>query len=56
MVHVRQEDLPFVGSSYEFVGAEQGNTGVSVPADMEVTPSRRSGDFECYGVFQQLSA
>jgi len=28
--HVRQENLPFVGSSYEFVGAEQGDTGVSV--------------------------
>ena len=30
MYHVRQENLPFVGSSHEFVGAEQGNTGVSV--------------------------
>jgi quercetin dioxygenase-like cupin family protein len=30
MFHVRQEDLPFVGSSHEFVGAEQGNTSVSV--------------------------
>jgi quercetin dioxygenase-like cupin family protein len=30
MHHVRQEKLPFVGSSYEFVGAEQGNTNVSV--------------------------
>ena len=30
MHHVRQEDLPFVGSSYEFVGAEQGGTGASV--------------------------
>ena len=30
MHHVRQEDLPFVGSSHEFVGAEQGNTSVSV--------------------------
>jgi quercetin dioxygenase-like cupin family protein len=30
MFHVRQENLPFVGSSHEFVGAEQGNTGVSV--------------------------
>ena len=25
-----QENLPFVGSSHEFVGADQGNTGVSV--------------------------
>ena len=30
MHHVRQEDLPFVGSSHEFVGAQQGDTGVSV--------------------------
>jgi quercetin dioxygenase-like cupin family protein len=27
---LRQENLPFVGSSHELVGAEQGNTGVSV--------------------------
>ena len=26
MHHVRQENLPFVGSSHEFVGAEQGDT------------------------------
>jgi len=30
MHHVRQEKLPFVGSSYQFIGAEQGSTGVSV--------------------------
>lgn len=30
MHHVTQEQLPFVGSSHQFVGAEQGNTGVSV--------------------------
>jgi hypothetical protein len=30
MYHVRQENLPFVGRSHEFVGAVQGNTGVSV--------------------------
>jgi len=30
MHHVRQENLPFVGGSHEFVGAEQGDTGVSV--------------------------
>ena len=30
MHHVRQEDLPFVGSSHQFVGAEQGDTNVSV--------------------------
>jgi len=30
MLHVREESLPFVGSSYEFVGAAQGDTNVSV--------------------------
>jgi quercetin dioxygenase-like cupin family protein len=30
MHRVRQEELPFVGSSHEFIGAEQGYTGVSV--------------------------
>ena len=30
MHHLRQENLPFVGSSHEFVGAEHGDTGVSV--------------------------
>jgi hypothetical protein len=30
MHHMRQENLPFVGSSHEFVGAEQGQAGVSV--------------------------
>ena len=30
MLHVRQENLPFVGSSHEFVGADQGDTSVSV--------------------------
>ncbi len=30
MYRVRQEELPFVGSSYEFVGTDQGNVGVSV--------------------------
>ena len=30
MHHVRQENLPFVGSSHEFVGVDQGGTGVSV--------------------------
>ena len=30
MYHVRQENLPFGGSSHEFVGSEQGNTNVSV--------------------------
>ena len=30
MHHIRHEDLPFVGSSHQFVGADQGDTGVSV--------------------------
>ncbi len=30
MHHVRQENLPFVASSHEFVGAERGDAGVSV--------------------------
>ena len=29
MHRVRQENLPFVGSSHEFVGEEQGETGES---------------------------
>jgi quercetin dioxygenase-like cupin family protein len=30
MYHVRQERLPFVGSSHQFVGAENGDVNVSV--------------------------
>ena len=30
MLRIRQEDLPHVGSSYHFVGADQGNVGISV--------------------------
>ena len=30
MHRVRQEDLPFRGSSHHFVGADQGDTGISV--------------------------
>jgi quercetin dioxygenase-like cupin family protein len=30
MHHIRKEDLPFVGSSHQFVGADQGDTNVSV--------------------------
>lgn len=30
MHHVRQEALPFVGSSHQFVGADQGDVQVSV--------------------------
>lgn len=30
MHHVRQQDLPFLGSSHQFVGAENGDVHVSV--------------------------
>ena len=30
MYRIRQEDLPFAGSSHQFVGADRGDTGVSV--------------------------
>jgi quercetin dioxygenase-like cupin family protein len=30
MYHVRQQDLPFVGSSHQFVGADNGDVNVSV--------------------------
>ena len=30
MHRVRQEELPFVGSSHQFVGAEQGDVSVSI--------------------------
>jgi quercetin dioxygenase-like cupin family protein len=30
MHRVRQQDLPFQGSSHHFVGADQGNVGISV--------------------------
>ena len=30
MYHVRQEDLPFKGSSHQFVGADNGDVSVSV--------------------------
>ena len=30
MHRVRQEDLPFRGSSHRFVGSDQGDTGISV--------------------------
>ena len=30
MYRVRQEDLPFIGSSYNFVGADNGDVNVSV--------------------------
>jgi quercetin dioxygenase-like cupin family protein len=30
MHRVRQQDLPFKGSSYNFVGADHGDTGISV--------------------------
>ena len=30
MIHVRQADLPFFGSSHQFVGADHGDVGISV--------------------------
>jgi quercetin dioxygenase-like cupin family protein len=30
MYHVKAQDLPLIGSSYNFVGAERGDVGVSV--------------------------
>jgi len=30
MHRIRQQDLPFVGSSHQFIGAENGDVGVSV--------------------------
>jgi quercetin dioxygenase-like cupin family protein len=30
MYRIRQEDLPFVGSSHQFVGAEHGDVNISV--------------------------
>jgi mannose-6-phosphate isomerase-like protein (cupin superfamily) len=40
MMHaIRKQDLPFVGSSYHFVGAEQGAVGVSVYL-VEAQPGR----------------
>ena len=30
MYHAREDNLPFVGSSHAFVGAEHGNTNISV--------------------------
>ncbi|HEU4801311.1 MAG TPA: cupin domain-containing protein [Gemmatimonadales bacterium] len=30
MHRIRQQDLPLVGSSHNFVGADQGDTGISV--------------------------
>ena len=29
MYRVRQEELPFVGSSHQFIGADQGDVGIS---------------------------
>jgi quercetin dioxygenase-like cupin family protein len=30
MFHVRQQDLPFVGSSHQFIGTENGDVNISV--------------------------
>lgn len=42
MYRVRQEDLPFRGSSHEFVGAEQGDVGVCVYL-LSAVPGRGPG-------------
>lgn len=36
---IRKEDLPLIGSSYNFVGADQGNVGVSIYI-LEAKPGR----------------
>lgn len=42
MYRVRQEDLPFRGMSYNFVGAEQGDTGISAFL-LDAPPGRGPG-------------
>ena len=42
MHHVRQADLPFVGLSHQFVGADQGDVQVSVFL-LEAQPGRGPG-------------
>ena len=50
MYRVRQEDLPFKGSSYNFVGADNGDVNVSVfllsalPAPDQRVPAYSTGD------------
>lgn len=42
MHHVRQEDLPFKGSSHQFVGADNGDVSVSVYL-LSAVPGRGPG-------------
>jgi quercetin dioxygenase-like cupin family protein len=42
MYRVRQEELPFVGSSHQFVGAERGDVGISVFL-LEAQPGKGPG-------------
>jgi quercetin dioxygenase-like cupin family protein len=42
MYRVRQEELPLVGSSHQFVGAERGDVGVSVFL-LEAQPGKGPG-------------
>jgi quercetin dioxygenase-like cupin family protein len=42
MHHVRQQDLPFKGSSHQFVGADQGDVQVSVFL-LDAQPGRGPG-------------
>lgn len=42
MHHVRQQDLPFVGSSHQFVGAEQGDTVFQCSCSWEARFGTRS--------------
>ena len=42
MYRVRQQDLPFVGSSHQFVGAEHGDVGISVFL-LNASPGRGPG-------------
>ena len=38
MHRVRQDELPFVGSSHQFVGAEHGDVNVSMQVDVHLSP------------------
>jgi hypothetical protein len=52
MYHIRQENLPFVGSSHEFVGAEHGDVSVSVFL-LSAAPGKGPGPHRHHG-FQGL--
>lgn len=45
MYRTRQQDLPFVGSSNQFVGAEHGDVGISVFL-LNALPGRGPGPHE----------